>query len=263
MRQLSCKLMPHRPSMSRESCQGVQYCSAHSCPCRLPFGVRFDKTVFGEAPGYGEWVYKRLTSGHMTWAERNKIHNLSYNIGSDKGNAAMTKWLNVSKCGALIMNFGHWPLSWHSGVPWQLHEYRARLKGVMRWAAHIQGEQGIPVGWALTEPFPLYGKAWQGRCPPEDWRFPHILHAYNSVASTAAKAAGIDVIDVWSPAFPFFDLAVNDHYRDPVLYEQARLVMKWLAARGVITHKEAETGCTMKAHGPSQAVDMVDECLPP
>ena len=67
-----------------------------------------------------------------------------------------------------------------------LDQYRERVGAMLQWAARMQRERGIPVGWLASTPYPLnegnigrYGvgqaNAEQTNCPPKDWRFPHVL----------------------------------------------------------------------------------------
>ena len=61
-----------------------------------------------------------------------------------------------------------------------LVQYRERVGAMLQWAARMQRERGIPVGWLAPTPYPLnegnigrYGvgqaNAEQTNCPPKDW----------------------------------------------------------------------------------------------
>ena len=76
-------------------------------------------------------------------------------------------------------------------------------------------------------------------CPLHDWRFPHLLAAYNDVARVLAEQIGLDFVDVYSVAFHVFDLFGVSHYPEaaPATQAAAMLLLHWLYGQGEATSR--------------------------
>ena len=64
-----------------------------------------------------------------------------------------------------------------------------------------------------------------------EYRFPHILSAYNLLAKKHALRAGVEYVDIWQPVLDLIESPPDGiHYtRAPVAPRTARLVWNWLA----------------------------------
>ena len=146
----------------------------------------------------------------------------------------------LSSCTTILLNIGHWPAGWPEGVPWTLEQYSERVTALITWAHALATTQGAKVAWLSSVPFPLNagGGVYKGRskkpvdlthCPPTDWRFPHVLHAYNRAAREAAAQLSIDYIDLWQMTLDVFELSADTmHFDQPVGDAHVDEVLRWI-----------------------------------
>ena len=163
----------------------------------------------------------------------------------------------MDRCASILTNFGAWPASSKTGgSPWPVTKYSQKVGAIMEQLAARRQTRGTHVGWLSNMPYSLNageGPYFNGghprdslmmsrenrasrkrnslvNCPPTDWRFPHVLEAYNQAAARAAERYSVDFIDVWSIAFPLLELTYDGiHYgTDPVALPISLLVVRWL-----------------------------------
>lgn len=137
--------------------------------------------------------------------------------------------LNLSSCTHLIYNYGQWPAA-HTDEPvWSIERYERETRHFFdNTLATIAQEK--KVFWMSSNPFPLT-LAVVLSCPPTDWRFPHILKEYNTVAAVLARERGIEVIDHFDMMFHLVDASYDAaHYTEPSGSALARLVLTRLCS---------------------------------
>ena len=110
------------------------------------------------------------------------------------------------------------------GYPWSLQAFdrraraiAARLRTIAALAPRAAGGGPIPVAWVSAEAHPdyparpRYGSkdAWVagGACPPGDWRFLHVIDAYNRIGEAAMAAHELAYIDTWPISLALRELA--------------------------------------------------------
>lgn len=125
---------------------------------------------------------------------------------------------SIFKCRTLIANFGQWPLGFQAASgPVSLQNYEESVRRVMQWmlafgSNHARGN--VSIAWTSVYPFPLNdgtGPAYAPHstkvkcdlthCPPTDWRFPHLIDAYNIAARRVASELGVTFIDLHALTF--------------------------------------------------------------
>jgi hypothetical protein len=148
-------------------------------------------------------------------------------------------------CGAIAVNVGQWIAAGFAGRPWTPATYRRIASGMLDWLRRTGAHLGVPVAWMATQPFPL-NKGGHGHgtdqsnahrrssnlihCPPTDWRYPHVLQAYNLGVQAAARERNVAIIDLWTAAMHVFELSFDDlHYATgPLGNLHAALVVEWV-----------------------------------
>jgi hypothetical protein len=122
-------------------------------------------------------------------------------------------------CSQVFVNFGQWPAAWPSSPsPWGLAQYREAVRTFL--ATLIETRTRHPhlrFTWVSTNPHAIM--FFHTACPPTDWRFPHILAAYNRIAldEVAATNGSVGFLDTFSIGFPLLDLSFDmAHYQGPV-----------------------------------------------
>lgn len=156
-------------------------------------------------------------------------------------------------CGAVALNVGQWLAAGYAEHPWTPAAYYQTIGWMMDLLVRFGIRKNVPVAWLATQPFPLnHGRHGHrtdqstshrrssnlANCPATDWRYPHVLEAYNIGAQAAARARNLKYIDLWTAAFDVFELSFDDlHYTEgPVGDHHASLVVDWvLESRGHVT----------------------------
>ena len=152
------------------------------------------------------------------------------------------------------------------GGPMDLDRYGAKVSHVTRLMGLLKLRRGIRTGFLATQPHPLHdgtcskdGKTryrpserWntdrtEHRCNTHpkwpyysaidcpkigDWRFPHVLAAYNRIAQSLAEREGVEYVDTWQPQLDLIETASDGaHYTEPPIAPVlAHLVWKWAAS---------------------------------
>eukprot|EP00291_Cryptomonas_curvata_P009402 CAMPEP_0172202070 /NCGR_PEP_ID=MMETSP1050-20130122/30409_1 /TAXON_ID=233186 /ORGANISM="Cryptomonas curvata, Strain CCAP979/52" /LENGTH=437 /DNA_ID=CAMNT_0012879903 /DNA_START=128 /DNA_END=1442 /DNA_ORIENTATION=+ len=139
-------------------------------------------------------------------------------------------------CSQVFVNFGQWPAGWPSSpTPWTFAQYRVAVHDFI--AILIETRSRHPhlrITWVDTNPHPVMSA--QASCPPTDWRFPHVLAAYNRIAreEVLATNGSIGFIETFSISFPLFDLSFDmAHYQGPVGIALANVLAGCILGAGV------------------------------
>jgi hypothetical protein len=137
--------------------------------------------------------------------------------------------VEYSSCTHLIFNYGQWPAAYTDEPVWSIERYeRETIHFFDNTVATIGREK--KVFWMSSNPFPLT-LAVVRSCPPTDWRFPHILKEYNTVAAALARERGIEVIDHFDVMLHLMDASYDyAHYTEPSGSALARLVLERLCS---------------------------------
>ena len=163
---------------------------------------------------------------------------------------------SLQRCGAIALNSGQWIAAGQAGPCWTPAAYRRIAGGMMDWLSSIGAKLGVPVAWMATQPFPLnrggHGHVSDQRpaqarssnlanCPPTDWRYPHVLRAYNQGAQAAACERNLTFIDLWTAASHVSELSFDGmHYATGPLGDlHAALIADWVTAPS-----DADRGCS-------------------
>ena len=86
----------------------------------------------------------------------------------------------------------------------------------------------------------------QINCPPTDWRFPHVLAAYNAAVRRIAISLNVSYLDLWQSSLDVLELSEDGtHYGcskdmlvsqacsgSPVGDAHAEMILQWLLAEG-------------------------------
>jgi len=199
------------------------------------------------------------------WAQ-NSRENSTRKIVFYSGESIRTSYKNVLKdgCGAILMGYGHWGLSYQQWIaanrpkgvhvhgrgrgPVTLPEYTADVTHAMQWLRSFCDRKRLPCAWIAAMPAPL--ALTQGHrkttgaslftnqitCPPREWRLPHLIHQLNLAARAAAATYATDYIDTWPVALPLLDTSFDGiHYQAPIAPAVASAVVHWLWSK---THSQ-------------------------
>jgi hypothetical protein len=122
------------------------------------------------------------------------------------------------RCAHAFVNYGQWPAGWPTKPPWRFQHYR---KSIDRFFARLLAlhdrHPNVTITWVSTNPHPFNRR--MAQCPAQEWRFPHVIAAYNAAARAAAGRTGgvIGYLDAFRVALPLLDLSFDDaHYQGPV-----------------------------------------------
>eukprot|EP00966_Prymnesium_polylepis_P305802 7066826-Prymnesium_polylepis.1 len=126
---------------------------------------------------------------------------------------------------------------WLASLPFPLNDGTCgfnNARGSTRYAVDpwdTTGQFKQPNG-SFCPPRPHPGIFGQARCPPTDWRLPHVLSALNIVASEEAARKKVDYLDLWTPAFHLQEISSDGaHYAQrPIIGILAHVIWRWLAA---------------------------------
>jgi hypothetical protein len=124
---------------------------------------------------------------------------------------------DLSDCTHVFINFGQWPLGWPSNpTPWLFDRYKCAVSTTLQHVLLLKGlHPHIRLTWVTTNPHPISSRLLT--CPPTDWRYPHLIRAYNKIAIDEIQQisnGSIHVLDTWSIVFPLFDLSFDSaHYQ--------------------------------------------------
>lgn len=119
--------------------------------------------------------------------------------------------LDLAQCGSVVMNFGQWPCSNRQPTPWPRARFERELQQSLSVASHWAAQRSRRLFFWATNPSPF--RRDMAICPPSDWRFPHIIEAYNAIAKRVAARHNITFIDTYSIVFQLLDLSFDGaHY---------------------------------------------------
>ncbi|EKX40681.1 hypothetical protein GUITHDRAFT_142555 [Guillardia theta CCMP2712] len=122
------------------------------------------------------------------------------------------------RCYFICINVGQWSASSRSKPPWNLTRYSRGVGSLVKVLDYLVTRRHVlHVVWLSTLPHTIDKS--MVRCPPTDWRFPHFIEGYNSVArkEVASTAGRVAYLDLYKIAFNLFDVSYDGaHYQGPV-----------------------------------------------
>ncbi|KAK9830548.1 hypothetical protein WJX72_012398 [[Myrmecia] bisecta] len=178
-----------------------------------------------------DWVWDRdaclrdryfcfMGDSHMRHNYDSFIMDFEGASGLDESKVADYLWIGWADdkphdhCTDMLVNFGHWPLSYESGDhPWDLSKYAENLERYTQIMLKAR-ERGANVWWVTSNSAPT---VWNHHGPfPEkrDWRTDPMLELFNTVATGIMERAGITVIDTYDRTSVLNDVSYDAaHYR--------------------------------------------------
>jgi hypothetical protein len=143
------------------------------------------------------------------------------------------QWADISgnisalNCSHVVINFGQWPISHKEApVPWSYTKYRDEVEKLFTALSNLTAQ----VFWTDTNSYPP--NPMLKACPPQDWRFPHVVAYYNEIAALSLRMfPRLRSIRLHDVAFQLWDLSYDGaHYNYPVGPASAQYVLTSLCA---------------------------------
>mmetsp|Transcript_77198 Transcript_77198/g.218475 ORF Transcript_77198/g.218475 Transcript_77198/m.218475 type:complete len:493 (+) Transcript_77198:69-1547(+) len=140
-----------------------------------------------------------------------------------RSSEGLKNMLKDTPCSDVILNFGSWELSFHmkeSNETYSSKEYAADVYHMLSEMVKAARDQDVRIFWAAMPPFPFNKEVVM--CPPEGFRFPHMLERYNEAAEMAISRSDlkdrVGFIDQYAVAKHVIDVSEDgNHYGGSIL----------------------------------------------
>ena len=124
----------------------------------------------------------------------------------------------VEGCSHIFLNYGQWPAAWATDPPWSFAQYRQSVTLFAQQMAGVKSRHITTKIYFLSTNLHSFSIL-MTPCPVKDYRFPHIIEAYNLAAREAFSMVQdfVGYIDTNRVIRPLFDLSFDcAHYQGPV-----------------------------------------------
>ena len=153
--------------------------------------------------------------------------------------------METYNCQKIVIGVGQWPASYDRRRPTLVDEYYREVKGMLeRLRVILSSEVQI---FARSIHRSAFGDFITG-CPPQDWRTPPVMDAYNAAIAKACHDMGgseknVSFIDTTPMLAPIWDTAIDwNHLNDNAAAEEALFITA--VALGIVEPADRESSIT-------------------
>ena len=162
----------------------------------------------------------------------------------------------IQSCTHIFINSGQWPSGPPTIPPWTPPKYRVEIRYLIQNTIipFISKHPHVKLTWISTYPHPIGER--MRMCPPADWRFPHVVGAYNSIVreEICSSNASISYLDMTPLVLPLLDISFDQsHFHGPVGRALAKRFANHVLGRG----GGERIDCATKSGGPAAAAEDV------